>query len=180
VDRHDLTGALDAFAGGVERRIDTAEVNGRLFLNNVSLGIYGDAVRSPADNPAVGAWLALTRRAALQPGETLLVLGATGASGRIAVALAGRLGAPGSGWWRSGRWPALPSPCPLRSAQLRGWRSSAAARVPSRWPRSSPPSRRSWPSPPSGDLPIDIDEVPLAQVAAAWQRGGGQRIVLRP
>jgi NADPH:quinone reductase-like Zn-dependent oxidoreductase len=44
-------------------------------------------------NPGVGAWLALTRRAALQPGETVLVLGATGASGRIAVALAGRLGA---------------------------------------------------------------------------------------
>jgi Diacylglycerol kinase catalytic domain len=41
VDRHDLTGALDAFTDGVERRIDVAEVNGRLFLNNVSLGIYG-------------------------------------------------------------------------------------------------------------------------------------------
>jgi diacylglycerol kinase family enzyme len=48
VDRHDLTGALEAFTGGVERRIDTAEVNGRVFLNNVSLGVYGDAVRSPA------------------------------------------------------------------------------------------------------------------------------------
>jgi diacylglycerol kinase family enzyme len=48
VDRHDITGALDAFTGGVERRIDTAEVNGRMFLNNVSLGIYGNAVRSPA------------------------------------------------------------------------------------------------------------------------------------
>jgi diacylglycerol kinase family enzyme len=48
VDRHDVIGALDAFTGGVERRIDMAEVNGRLFLNNASLGIYGDAVRSPA------------------------------------------------------------------------------------------------------------------------------------
>jgi diacylglycerol kinase family enzyme len=48
VDRHDVAGALDAFAGGVERRIDTAEVNGRMFLNNVSLGIYGKAVASPA------------------------------------------------------------------------------------------------------------------------------------
>jgi NADPH:quinone reductase-like Zn-dependent oxidoreductase len=44
-------------------------------------------------NPGVGAWLALTRRAALQPGETVLVLGATGVSGRIAVALAARMGA---------------------------------------------------------------------------------------
>jgi diacylglycerol kinase family enzyme len=48
VDRHDVTGALDAFIDGVERQIDMAEVNGRTFLNNVSLGIYGDAVRSPA------------------------------------------------------------------------------------------------------------------------------------
>ena len=48
VDRHDLIGALDAFTDGVERQIDMAEVNGRVFLNNVSLGIYGDAVRSPA------------------------------------------------------------------------------------------------------------------------------------
>ena len=36
VDRHDLAGALDAFTGGVQRQIDTAEVNGRLFLNATS------------------------------------------------------------------------------------------------------------------------------------------------
>jgi len=42
-------------------------------------------------NPGMGAWLALNRRAALQPGETVLVLGATGVSGRIAVALAARM-----------------------------------------------------------------------------------------
>ena len=43
--RHDLLGALDAFTAGVERRIDMAEVNGRPFLNNISLGVYGDAVQ---------------------------------------------------------------------------------------------------------------------------------------
>ena len=48
VDRHDLTGALDAFTDGVERQIDVAEVNGRMFLNNVSLGVYGEAVRRSA------------------------------------------------------------------------------------------------------------------------------------
>jgi diacylglycerol kinase family enzyme len=45
VARHDLIGALNAFTEGLERRIDMAEVNGRPFLNNVSLGIYGEAVR---------------------------------------------------------------------------------------------------------------------------------------
>jgi diacylglycerol kinase family enzyme len=48
VDRSDLLGALDAFTDGIEGTIDVAEVNGRIFLNNVSLGIYGDAVRRPA------------------------------------------------------------------------------------------------------------------------------------
>jgi diacylglycerol kinase family enzyme len=46
VDRHDLVGALEAFGDhGVEKSIDVAEVNGRVYLNNVSLGIYGDAVQ---------------------------------------------------------------------------------------------------------------------------------------
>ena len=46
VERHDLVGALDAFGkDAAERSIDVAEVNGRVFLNNVSLGIYGDAVQ---------------------------------------------------------------------------------------------------------------------------------------
>jgi diacylglycerol kinase family enzyme len=47
VDRHDPVGALDAFTDGVERQIDLADVNGRVFVNNVSLGIYGDAVHQP-------------------------------------------------------------------------------------------------------------------------------------
>ena len=45
VDRQDVPGALDAFTDGVERRIDMGDVNGRIFLNNVSLGIYGEAVQ---------------------------------------------------------------------------------------------------------------------------------------
>jgi diacylglycerol kinase family enzyme len=31
----------------VERLIDVGDVNGRMFLNNVSLGVYGEAVRRP-------------------------------------------------------------------------------------------------------------------------------------
>jgi diacylglycerol kinase family enzyme len=45
VDRDDVVGALDAFAGGGERRVDLAEVNGRVFVNNVSLGMYAEAVQ---------------------------------------------------------------------------------------------------------------------------------------
>lgn len=41
----DLVGALDAFGAARERTIDLGYVNARPFLNNVSLGIYGEAVR---------------------------------------------------------------------------------------------------------------------------------------
>ena len=42
-----MTGALDAFADGIERRIDLATVNGRTFVNNASLGLYAKVVQSP-------------------------------------------------------------------------------------------------------------------------------------
>jgi diacylglycerol kinase family enzyme len=48
LDRHDVVAALDAFDDAVERRIDLAQVNGRVFVNNVSLGLYAEIVRSPA------------------------------------------------------------------------------------------------------------------------------------
>lgn len=44
VDRTDVVGALDAFVDGGERYVDLAEVNGRVFVNNVSLGVYAEAV----------------------------------------------------------------------------------------------------------------------------------------
>jgi diacylglycerol kinase family enzyme len=47
VDRDDVVGALDALVDGRERVVDLAEVNGRVFVNNVSLGMYADAVQRP-------------------------------------------------------------------------------------------------------------------------------------
>ena len=47
IDRDDVVAALDAFGAAVERRIDLAEVNGRIFVNNVSLGVYAKVVQSP-------------------------------------------------------------------------------------------------------------------------------------
>ena len=45
VDRNDVVGALDAFVNGRERRVDLAEINGRVFVNNVSFGLYAEAVQ---------------------------------------------------------------------------------------------------------------------------------------
>ena len=44
-------------------------------------------------NPGMSSWAALTRRAQLQPGETVLINGATGTSGGLAVRIARHLGA---------------------------------------------------------------------------------------
>jgi diacylglycerol kinase family enzyme len=48
LDRDDVVSALDGFTDGVERQIDVGLVNGRLFANNVSLGVYAEIVRSDA------------------------------------------------------------------------------------------------------------------------------------
>ncbi len=70
VDRHDLVGALEAFIEGVERVIDVGSVNGRLFLNNVSLGIYGEAVRRAAYRDAKARTLLETAVRVLGPSES--------------------------------------------------------------------------------------------------------------
>jgi diacylglycerol kinase family enzyme len=48
LDRDDVLGALDAFTDGLERRIDLARVNNRVFVNNASLGVYAKVVQSGA------------------------------------------------------------------------------------------------------------------------------------
>jgi len=57
LDRDDVVGALDAFSEGIERRIDLAQLNGRVFVNNASLGIYARVVQSDAYRDAkLGTW----------------------------------------------------------------------------------------------------------------------------
>ncbi|MBB3606667.1 NADPH:quinone reductase-like Zn-dependent oxidoreductase [Mycolicibacterium sp. BK556] len=46
-----------------------------------------------AMNPAMSSWVALRRRTTLQPGQTVVVLGATGSAGRLAIQAAKHLGA---------------------------------------------------------------------------------------
>lgn len=47
LDRDNVVGALDAYGEAVEREMDLADVNGHVFVNNVSLGLYAAVVRSP-------------------------------------------------------------------------------------------------------------------------------------
>ena len=48
IDRDDVVGALDAFFDGVERKVDLARVNGRVFVNNACMGLYAKIVQSEA------------------------------------------------------------------------------------------------------------------------------------
>jgi diacylglycerol kinase family enzyme len=82
VDRRDLPGALEAFTNAVERRIDMAEVSGRLFLNNVSLGVYGDAVQQPSYRDAKLRTLLETAQAVLGPGAPAPAVVLTDDAGR--------------------------------------------------------------------------------------------------
>jgi NADPH:quinone reductase-like Zn-dependent oxidoreductase len=64
----------------------------RAFCFSVPDGL-DDATAAALPNPAGSSWLPLKWRAQLKPGETVLVLGATGTAGKLAVQIAKLLGA---------------------------------------------------------------------------------------
>jgi diacylglycerol kinase family enzyme len=70
VDRDDVVGALDAFVNGGERVVDLAEVNARVFVNNVSLGVYAEAVQRSSYRDAKLRTLADTLPTVLGPEST--------------------------------------------------------------------------------------------------------------
>ena len=82
LDRNDVVGALDAFADAVERRIDLASVNGRTFVNNASLGLYAEIVRSPEYRDAKLKTAAAMLPGMLGPDATPLDLRYTGPDGQ--------------------------------------------------------------------------------------------------
>jgi diacylglycerol kinase family enzyme len=82
VDRDDVVGALDALVDGGERRVDLAEVNGRTFVNNVSLGVYAEAVRQAGYRDAKLRTLADTAPRVLGRGNGGHALRWTGSDGR--------------------------------------------------------------------------------------------------
>jgi NADPH:quinone reductase-like Zn-dependent oxidoreductase len=52
-----------------------------------------DATAAAIANPGMSGWVALKDRAGLTPGETVLILGATGVAGQLAIQVARQLGA---------------------------------------------------------------------------------------
>ena len=52
-----------------------------------------DVTAAAIANPAMSSWVALTARAKFTPGESVLILGATGVAGRLAIQIARHLGA---------------------------------------------------------------------------------------
>jgi len=55
--------------------------------------LVNDETAAALPNPGVSAWLALSFRAKLAPGENVLILGATGVTGKLAIQIAKLLGA---------------------------------------------------------------------------------------
>ena len=82
VDRDDVVGALDALVDGRERRVDLAEVNGQVFVNNVSLGVYAEAVQREGYREAKLRTISQAVPDALGPGGQGLDLRWTGPDGR--------------------------------------------------------------------------------------------------
>jgi NADPH:quinone reductase-like Zn-dependent oxidoreductase len=64
----------------------------RAFTFAVPDGV-DDETAASLPNPGVSAWLSLASRAKLRPGENVLILGATGITGKLAVRIAKLLGA---------------------------------------------------------------------------------------
>jgi NADPH2:quinone reductase len=52
-----------------------------------------DATASALPNPALSSWLPMVHQAKVEPGQTVLVLGATGTAGKLAIQIAKLLGA---------------------------------------------------------------------------------------
>jgi Diacylglycerol kinase catalytic domain len=82
VDRNDVVGALDALVDGRERVVDLAEVNGRVFVNNVSLGVYAEAVQQEGYRDAKLRTIADTAPQVLAPGAGGLDLHWSGPDGK--------------------------------------------------------------------------------------------------
>ena len=83
LNRDDVVGALDAFADGIERQVDLATVNGRVFVNNATLGLYAKIVQSPEYRDAKRQTAAAMLPDLLGPDASGLDLSFTGPDGSL-------------------------------------------------------------------------------------------------
>ncbi|MGH9730999.1 MAG: quinone oxidoreductase family protein [Candidatus Acidiferrales bacterium] len=91
----DLEDGTRVFFGGPRRpygAMAERTVVPRAFCFPIPSAIHDDTAAA-LPNPGVSAWLSLKHRAKLVPGETVLILGATGVTGQLAVQVAKLLGA---------------------------------------------------------------------------------------
>lgn len=91
----DLEDGTRVFFGGSRRpygAMAERAVAPRGYCFRVPAGLDDDTAAA-LPNPGVSAWLSLTHRAQLAPGETVLILGATGVTGQLCIQIAKRLGA---------------------------------------------------------------------------------------
>jgi diacylglycerol kinase family enzyme len=86
LDRDDVPGALDAYEDGVDTVVDLAEVNGRVFVNNASMGVYAKIVQSADYRDAKVQTVAAMLPDLLGPAATPLDLRYTLPSGQEAFA----------------------------------------------------------------------------------------------
>jgi diacylglycerol kinase family enzyme len=86
LDRDDVPGALDAYEDGVDTVVDLAEVNGRVFVNNASMGVYAKIVQSADYREAKVQTVAAMLPDLLGPAATPLDLRYTLPSGQEASA----------------------------------------------------------------------------------------------
>jgi diacylglycerol kinase family enzyme len=82
LDRDEVAGALAAFSDGTERAVDLARVNGRVFVNNASLGVYAKVVQSPDYRAAKVRTAGTVLPGLLGPGAAALDLKYRGPDGR--------------------------------------------------------------------------------------------------
>ena len=82
LDRDDVVGALAAYTEGVERCMDLGMVGDRVFVNNVSLGLYASIVRSPEYRDAKVDTALSALPTLLGPGSKPFDLRFTGPDGR--------------------------------------------------------------------------------------------------
>jgi NADPH:quinone reductase-like Zn-dependent oxidoreductase len=90
-----LENGTRVFCAGARRpygMMATLSVVPRTWCVPVPEGV-DDCIAAALPNPALSSWLPLTWRAQLKRGETVLVLGATGVAGKLAVQIAKHLGA---------------------------------------------------------------------------------------